>query len=195
MNQPNLLSSLTFILGGARSGKSTLAENFALESGGTVLYVATARILDEEMRQRIRIHQSRRPKEWDTLEAPENIAQQIREHLQNHTYDIILLDCLAVYVSNNLMKLPDNTTEDNAWRSFSGELDQLIACVNHFSSSKWLIVSNEVGHGVVPAYPLGRLFRDVLGRTNQLIAQQAQTVYYMIAGIPMKIKPQGLDLA
>ncbi len=188
MNEDTSLSNLTFILGGARSGKSTLAEKLASEAGKQVLYVATAEVRDEEMRRRIFIHQVRRPTSWETLEAPLDVAGVLKSRLLNSEYDAFLLDCISLLTSNRILTLPEDCDEQTGWEAVRKELDPLISLIRQTPLSQWILVSNEVGQGVVPAYPLGRLYRDVLGRANQYIAACAGTVYLMAAGIPLKIK-------
>ncbi|MHC1772364.1 MAG: bifunctional adenosylcobinamide kinase/adenosylcobinamide-phosphate guanylyltransferase [Flexilinea sp.] len=188
VNEDTSLSNFTFILGGARSGKSTLAEKLASETGKKVLYIATSEVKDEEMRQRIFIHQARRPASWETLEAPLDVAGVLKSRLLNSEYDAFLLDCISLLISNCILTLPEGCDEQTGWKAIQKELDPLIGLIHKIPHSKWFFVSNEVGQGVVPAYPLGRLYRDVLGRANQFVAAHAGTVYLMAAGIPLKIK-------
>lgn len=182
------LRNLTFILGGARSGKSTYAESLAQANGERVLYVATAEILDDEMKRRVEIHQSRRPVSWSTLDAPMQVAQTLENHLQAKSYDAILLDCVSLLTSNILLTLPEESPEANAWEAVQQELAPILAVIRKHAATQWILVSNEVGQGIVPAYSLGRLYRDVLGRANQFVAANAGNVFYMIAGLPMKLK-------
>ena len=183
------LSNLTFILGGARSGKSTLAEQRALQSGDSVIYCATAEILDEEMERRVAIHRSRRPAGWRTVDAPHGAAAHLREALQEQPAGCVLLDCLSVLTSNVLLTLDENVPEADAFRTLrEQELDPLFRRIGETPETRWIIVSNEVGMGVVPAYKLGRTYRDLLGRANQAAAAAAGEVIFMIAGIPMKVK-------
>ena len=182
------LKNLTFILGGARSGKSTLAEKLARESDGQVLYVATAEIRDEEMRHRIEMHQQRRPENWSTLEAPLEVAAKLRKFLSANQPSTVLLDCLSLLTSNCLLTLPEEQDESYYWDQLQQEIAPLIEIVADYPQVSFLFVSNEVGYGIVPAYPLGRVFRDILGRVNQAVAAASGTVYFTVAGIPMKIK-------
>jgi adenosylcobinamide kinase/adenosylcobinamide-phosphate guanylyltransferase len=188
MNEILELKNLTFILGGARSGKSTLAEHLAGETAGQVLYVATAEIRDEEMRSRIEMHQQRRPANWDTLEAPLEVAARLREVLPTVKPVTVLLDCLSLLTSNFLLTLPEGKDEIYYWEQMQQEIIPLIETVASYPEIAFIFVSNEVGAGIVPAYSLGRVFRDVLGRVNQAVAAAAGTVYYTVAGLPMKIK-------
>ncbi|MBE2239051.1 MAG: bifunctional adenosylcobinamide kinase/adenosylcobinamide-phosphate guanylyltransferase [Caldilineaceae bacterium] len=177
---------LTLILGGARSGKSTYAEQQAAAAGGGVLYVATAEAWDEEMRQRIAAHRSQRPPAWRTLEAPRRLGDAIAAAL---TLDAacVLVDCITLLASNVILALPDGSDEHAASAALDAELDRLLA-VYQQSSAAWYIVSNEVGLGIVPAYPLGRVYRDALGRANQRLAAAADRVLLMVAGLPMTVK-------
>ncbi len=182
------LENLTFVLGGARSGKSTQAEKLAQSAGARVLYLATAEIRDAEMERRVAMHQSRRPAEWDTLNAPLQCAAALSAQLEKHSYDAVLLDCLSLLTSNVLLTLPEDSSEAAGWAAVQAELEPLIQLISEVPTLNWIVVSNEVGQGIVPAYPLGRLYRDVLGRANQYLAACAGSVLYMVAGLPMKLK-------
>ena len=178
---------LTFILGGARSGKSTLAERLARQ-GERVLYVATAEGRDEEMRRRIAAHQAARPQHWDTVEEPLDLAGALRP--VHNRYDTVLIDCLTLWVSNLLLGRQPGAADDAIEERIlntARELLQLVAS----SGAGWIMVSNEVGLGVVPGSPLGRSYRDLLGRVNQLAAAHARQVYLMGAGLPLQVKPAG----
>lgn len=172
---------LTFVLGGARSGKSSHAEKLAAKAGGSVLYVATAEAHDDEMAQRIVAHREQRPFSWTTLEAPQQVGQAIAAQ---PAHDVVLLDCLNMLVSNMLIANEDNGQGETAVQT---ELDSLLATY-HQQNAHWIIVSNEVGLGLVPVYSLGRLFRDVLGRANQQLAAAADEVLFMVAGLPLTVK-------
>ena len=176
---------LIFLLGGARSGKSTYAETWAKEHGDTVLYVATAQPLDEDMQERIAHHQANRPPHWHTLEAPRNTSQAIADFPAG--YDTVLLDCITILTSNVLLALPDSTTQTSANHAILAQIDHLLEVYNR-SDATWLIVSNEAGMGVVPPTKLGRFFRDMLGRANQRIAQRADEVLLLVAGLPWTLK-------
>jgi adenosylcobinamide kinase/adenosylcobinamide-phosphate guanylyltransferase len=177
---------LILVLGGARSGKSTYAENWARTHGGRVLFVATAQALDDEMTERIAHHRSARPDHWTTLEAPLNVGAAIRD--QGVAYDTVLVDCLTLLASNVLLQLPDDCTQSQADAAVLAEVDDLLAAYEQ-SAAAWLIISNEVGMGLVPPYRLGRLYRDALGRANQQIAQRASDVVLLVAGLPWHLKP------
>jgi adenosylcobinamide kinase/adenosylcobinamide-phosphate guanylyltransferase len=175
---------LTLILGGARSGKSTLAEKLAAEQGGSVLYVATAVPFDDEMRLRIARHKAERPSHWHTLEAPTQTGAAIASAGPT---GLVLLDCLTVLANNVIAPMPEPLDVGAAESALNAEIDALLQTYAA-SDAEWIVVSNEVGLGIVPAYPLGRVYRDALGRANQRLAAQADRVFFMIAGLPMMVK-------
>jgi adenosylcobinamide kinase/adenosylcobinamide-phosphate guanylyltransferase len=181
---------LTLILGGARSGKSTYAEALAPRLGQRVLYVATAEALDEEMHARVAAHQSRRPPDWNTLEAPLNVGAVLRSSPHASDVDVILLDCLTLLVSNIILSGGPDVPEpdvETAWTMVEVELQALLAAHLQFGAHL-IIVSNEVGLGVVPPYSLGRTYRDCLGRANQSLARIADRAILMVAGLPVDLK-------
>lgn len=182
------MKNLTLILGGARSGKSTYAENLVKERGQRVLYIATAEALDAEMAARIEKHKAQRPDGWQTMEVPTGVAPALRNFPSQA--DTILLDCLTMLVSNVVLSSGGSVDEPNetfATQAVDSEIESLMAVIQE-SSANWIIVSNEVGMGLVPPYPLGRYYRDLLGRANQRLAAQADEVYLLVAGIPMPLK-------
>ncbi|MBI3979884.1 MAG: bifunctional adenosylcobinamide kinase/adenosylcobinamide-phosphate guanylyltransferase [Chloroflexi bacterium] len=173
---------LVLILGGARSGKSTFAEQLAAAMPGPIAYLATATVGDdEEMRRRVAVHRQARPAEWQTVEEPTDLAAGLRQAEGART---ILLDCVTLWAANVLL---GESTEEAAEVAVDGRLDDFLAAYEAGKASV-IAVSNEVGLGLVPPYPLGRLYRDVLGRVNQRLAARADTVYLMIAGLPVEIK-------
>ncbi len=176
---------LTLILGGARSGKSAYAERLARQHATAVLYVATAEARDDEMTARIAAHRARRPAHWITLEAPHAIGQAIRSRAANTP--VILIDCLTLLANNVIVPLAEPITDQEAERALNAELDELMTTYTN-SDAAWIIVSNEVGLGLVPPYPLGRVYRDALGRANQRLAAEADDVLFMVAGLPLKVK-------
>lgn len=176
--------SLTLVLGGARSGKSDYAQKLVEQGGGKVLFVATATASDDEMQARIAAHRRGRPAQWETMEAPERIGEALRKA---PAAEWILLDCMTLLVNNILIGFPEPVIESDFYRAVDEELEGLLDAVIK-SEAKWVIVSNEVGLGLVPAYPLGRYFRDALGRVNQRLAQAADTVLFMVSGLPMLVK-------
>lgn len=179
---------LLLVLGGARSGKTTLAEELATRLGGPVLYVATAEARDAEMASRIAHHQSRRPEGWRTLEAPRDVGRALAAGAAEA--NVVLLDCLTLLLSNLMLDLGDDPDEEAASARLDSEIDLLLAA---YERGRWslIIVSNEVGWGLVPPYPLGRVYRDVLGRAHQRLAARADHVYLVIAGIPLDLKKLG----
>ena len=190
---------LILILGGARSGKSAFAERLAASSGRTVTYIATATAGDDEMRTRIAHHRASRPREWHTIEEPLDLAGAVRQAYR--FANVLLLDCVTLWLGNMLSQEPGQRENDDKsieeLRITSNLFDEaclkqveaLLAVVQSAEPNKTLIVvTNEVGLGVVPAYPLGRVYRDTLGYVNQRLAQAADRVYLMMAGMAVDIK-------
>ena len=187
------MGRLTLILGGARSGKSRYAMQLARQHGGRVTYIATAQNLDTEMQTRIENHRRERPPEWQTLEIPRNVGRAFQ--FQAPLADLVLLDCLTMLVSNVILETSgsqDQTDESQAREAVQIEIEDLLAIIRA-SQSSWIVVSNEVGMGLVPPYPLGRLYRDLLGWANQMLAAQASQFYFMVAGIPLPIHRLGMQ--
>jgi adenosylcobinamide kinase/adenosylcobinamide-phosphate guanylyltransferase len=177
--------TLTLILGGARSGKSSYAQQLAREHGGDdVLFVATAQALDDEMRARIESHRAERPAAWRTLEAPHHAGEAITHTEASAT---VVVDCLTLLISNTVLALPESASVAEAEVAALAEVEELIAAY-HRGTANWIVISNEVGWGVVPPYLVGRSYRDALGRANQRLASEADRVVLMVAGIPMKVK-------
>src|SRR5262245_999196 len=183
-----MAGGLTLLIGGARSGKSAHALELARRAGGDVLFVATAEPLDREMAARIARHRSERPAGWRTLEAPRNAGRAIREEARGAR--VVLVDCLTLLVANALGPLGEAPPEEEASRAARAEVRGLLeACAA--GSAAFIIVSNEVGLGVVPPSPLGRAFQDALGRANQEVAAAADRVLLLVAGIPLAVKGEG----
>ncbi|HHB91414.1 MAG TPA: bifunctional adenosylcobinamide kinase/adenosylcobinamide-phosphate guanylyltransferase [Anaerolineae bacterium] len=179
---------LILILGGARSGKSTHAEALARQLGGDhVLYVATAQPLDEEMADRILKHRAQRPATWHTLEAPRYPGQRLRT--QPSQASVILLDCLTLLVSNILLAQA-NANIATVEAQVMAEVEDLRLAARELNAHL-IVVSNEVGMGLVPDNALGRMYRDLLGRANQHLAAVADQVIFMVAGLPVRVKGQG----
>lgn len=172
----------TFVLGGARSGKSTFAERWASRlseiHGLPVTYVATAQASDREMEDRILRHRIRRPDDWLTVEEPLDVANWIARQTEPK---VIIVDCLTLLL-NNWMWL-----ERCSESQFVARMEELVTAIAQ-STSHIVVVSNEAGQGIVPADPLSRQYRDWLGLLNQAIAKQAEVVIWMVAGIPIDLK-------
>jgi len=198
-------------MGGARSGKSKFAQDLAKSLGEKVLFVATGAPLDEEMTLRIEAHKRSRPKSWRTLEISVNVGQSLPREMGDA--EVVLLDCLTLLVSNVILKplnfgSSEGEVEDNYFYSPKAspsrhcerseatseaeiqvmtELEQLIDFIDKYEGT-FIVVSNEVGLGLVPENKLGRVYRDLLGNANQFLAQRANDVYFMVSGIPVKIR-------
>ncbi len=178
------------IIGGARSGKSHFAQELALRSAKPVLFVATAVAGDEEMRQRIEEHRRTRPAAWSTLEVTTHVGNQIWQN--SGGAQVIIVDCIALLVNNIFCQYIDQAGEpidaSIIEKEVTSEISELVGCINHTDAS-FIIVTNEVGMGLVPANKVGRLYRDLLGKANQLLAEQADEVYLIATGLPVRIKP------
>jgi adenosylcobinamide kinase/adenosylcobinamide-phosphate guanylyltransferase len=180
------MGQLILVLGGARSGKSAYAQRLAQALGGEqVLFVATAEAGDEEMARRIARHRQARPLAWRTVEAPQRVAETLRT--SHSTARVVLLDCLSLLVSNVLMPLGDSPDLEAAEGAMQAEVERLLHLLQA-SPATWIVVSNEVGLGLVPETPLGRVYRDLLGQANQALAAQAQAVYWLVAGLAIEVK-------
>ncbi len=175
---------LILVLGGARSGKSTYAQNRVESSGQPALFVATATPFDDEMRARIAAHKASRPPHWRTLEAPLKVGQAIQAE---EPADWVLLDCITLLANNVLFELPEPVDEALYAAALDREVAEILAAYRAHPG-EWILVSNEVGLGLVPPYPLGRIYRDALGRANQQLAAAADEVLFLVAGIPMIVK-------
>jgi adenosylcobinamide kinase/adenosylcobinamide-phosphate guanylyltransferase len=179
---------LTLILGGARSGKSSYAEQLAAQRGKRIVYVATAQAWDEEMALRIANHQAQRPSHWITVEAPTQVGARVSAaEAAGGDWEVVLVDCLTLLASNVILSLPEPVEIAAAEAALRVEVDALLTAYAA-SRATWIVVSNEVGLGIVPAYPLGRVYRDALGRANQQLAAMADEVLFMVAGLPMRVK-------
>lgn len=176
---------ITLITGGARSGKSRYAQDMAIKAGVPVLFVATAEAGDEDMRKRIEAHKKSRPTDWATLEATSHIGNQIAENIGQAK--LVIVDCITLLVNNIFMGYDDTIDTDTAEKGVMTEIEELIDCIDK-SEADFIIVTNETGLGIVPTDRISRLYRDILGRANQRLAQRADDVYMLIAGIPMSIK-------
>lgn len=186
-------AGLTLVLGGARSGKSAWAEELASRYNapqGEVLYIATAEVRDDEMAARVDRHQKRRPASWQTVEAPLDPAAVLAD--LSPKVRVVLFDCLTLYVSNWLLKLEAELQGEALQQAVLAKVDELVLAMVR-CRSQVIVVSNEVGGGVVPAYALGRSFRDIAGLANQRVAAQSDRVYWTVAGIPIDVKAMRAD--
>ena len=180
------------ITGGARSGKSSYAEKLAKERGGKVLYIATSIPFDEEMKSRVKMHKESRPSKWDTYEGYRDLGGIVSS--KGRGYNVILLDCITVMVTNLLLEYPgidyDNAGYEDfaeAEKAIKKEVEELLAGVRE-SEAAVIMVTNELGSGIVPENILSRVFRDIAGRINQYIAEQCDEVIMTVCGLPLKLK-------
>ncbi|MGA3047701.1 MAG: bifunctional adenosylcobinamide kinase/adenosylcobinamide-phosphate guanylyltransferase [Terracidiphilus sp.] len=170
--------TVTLVLGGVRSGKSRWAQDFAARAA-RVAYVATALASDPEMTEKIRRHRKQRPSHWPTWEEPLELARVVSE--QAAAFDVLLVDCLTIFVANLL----ESAEADPA--SMNERIERFLTALRA-SPASVVLVSNEVGSGVVPPYPAGRRFRDALGELNQQVASIADNVVLLVAGLPLAVK-------
>ena len=183
------MGDIVLVTGGVRSGKSVLAEKMASDFN-SVIYVATCEAKDDEMVERIRMHKQRRPNCWITVEVPLNIGDVIQSLDKE---PCLLIDCLGLWVSNCLLAAEEKNLVDQEgfileMREKTFELVTLLASRRGNS----ILVTNEVGFGLVPPYKLGRIFRDCLGVVNATIAEAARDVYICVAGLPIALKKDGV---
>jgi len=169
------LSRLTLVLGGARSGKSNYAERLVVSAPAPWLYLATAQAIDDEMQARIAEHKGRRDARWRTVEVPLDLAEALAA--LGEKPQAVLIDCLTLWLSNTLL----------AKRNLAVAGDRLIAALTA-ARGPVVVVSNEVGLGIVPDTPLGREFRDAQGQLNQRVAAIADHVVFLAAGLPLTLK-------
>ncbi|GAB4505502.1 MAG: bifunctional adenosylcobinamide kinase/adenosylcobinamide-phosphate guanylyltransferase [Anaerolineales bacterium] len=179
------MGHMTLLLGGARSGKSSYAQRLAEESGKSVTYIATAQALDEEMSARIQAHRAGRPTSWQTLEIP----LQVASHVDEIRSEWVILDCMTLLVTNWMMRFVANDLVDEVpfVEAVHKEIADLLSAIRA-GKQDWIVISNEVGLGLVPPYQMGRVYRDLLGWTNQCLARQADQVLLLVAGIPLVVK-------
>ncbi len=190
MKRKGSLKKIILLLGGARSGKSRFTQEYARRNGENVLFVATATAGDEDMQRRIERHKKDRPTNWRTMEVTTNIGMQIETNARDA--QLIVIDCITMLVNNIFSRydekqfdaIDDMVLEEEV----VAEIEQVQMCMEKVNAS-FLIVSNEVGLGLVPDNRMGRLYRDSLGRANQMLAQESDEVYLLVAGIPLRVKP------
>lgn len=193
---------LIFVTGGAKSGKSKFAEEMLLKLNNGKqknIYLATSLVFDEEMKEKVRLHKKRRKDEWFTVETYKNFENELSNFFENNDKikNNMLVDCLTNMITNIIF---ENQNID--WNNFEKKLYiqtleklnkdvehsviELLNVADQFENA--IIVSNELGMGLVPSYPLGRYFREIAGKMNQIVAEKADEVYLVVSGIPMKIK-------
>jgi len=189
------MGKVILVTGGARSGKSSFSERM-LSGSRNVLYIATATPFDVEMRERIRLHRKQRSEEWETLEAFDDLEVRLAE--RDRIYEGILLDCITVMTTNLLFhhqNFDENNLSADFWTDFEKEVQMKLKKLIYKArtmSETFIMVTNEIGMGLVPETPFSRQFRDVAGRINQMLAEEADEVYFVVSGIPMKIKERNL---
>jgi len=164
------------VLGGARSGKTSFAERLAMRAGTTPAYLATAEALDGEMRDRVRTHQEQRQGRFATIEEPLQLSEAILKAAREH--DVILVDCLTLWITNML----------GASRNVADAVEELALTLAELNTARVILVSNEVGLGIVPDNALARTFRDLAGSAHQRLAEICEDVYFIVAGLPMVLK-------
>jgi adenosylcobinamide kinase/adenosylcobinamide-phosphate guanylyltransferase len=188
---------LVLVTGGARSGKSKFTEAYAAHMASEAIYIATAQIYDDEMRHRMEMHQSQREQSgyaWTTIAEPYELAQVLDTLNIAETKQVILIDCMTLWLSNWLLKWLDaeplkdkNAQNDWIQQLADLKLEELMLRLVDFKGTV-LMVTNEVGNGIVPEYPLGRLYRDLAGIMNQRLAALCDQVFLVTSGIPIELK-------
>lgn len=180
---------IILVTGGARSGKSVFAEQYAENNAGPIAYIATAQIYDEEMKERVAIHQSRRPAHWLTFEAPYEADKAVTQAGQQA--ETVLFDCLTLYTTN-LMLAPDAPAERESRHEYvMNEIIKLLAAAKSINKTV-IFVTNEIGMGIVPDNAMAREYRDLAGIANQKVAALADEVYLVVSGIAVEIKARAL---
>ena len=186
------MSGIVLVTGGARSGKSAFAEKLALESGLSVGYIATATASDADMRARIARHRAQRPAEWATFEMYRGF-ESLESDARFDACGLFLLDCLTTLATNHMMDSGldfdtcDMAEVDKLEASIAAEVDALLNMMER-RGKRLVVVTNEVGMGLVPAYRMGNLFRDIAGRLNAHVARRADEMWCMISGLPLRLK-------
>lgn len=180
------MQNLTYITGGARSGKSVLAEQLASSSQQQVYYLATMESWqnDQEQMQRIELHRNRRPLDWKTIECPRK-AHEIVATIGEPAF--VIFDCLTLYITNILLSTEGDPNTKND-QEILQEIEQLLNAIKTKHDCQFVIVSNEVGFGIVPENKLARKFRDLLGLANQMVASVADKAFLTCSGLPLKLK-------
>ena len=184
------MGQIILVTGGVRSGKSAFAERYAAhcaaQSGTRVAYIATAQVYDAEMRQRVDLHQTRRPADWTTYEAPFDTEDAIRAAGASH--GVLLFDCITMFLSNDMLQYPEEEQERDSFVLHVEErIGALVQAAQEVEATT-IFVTNEVGAGIVPENHLARIYRDLSGSVNQQLACASDEVYAVICGIPMQLK-------
>ncbi|HEY4532695.1 MAG TPA: bifunctional adenosylcobinamide kinase/adenosylcobinamide-phosphate guanylyltransferase [Fusobacterium sp.] len=188
------MGRIVYFTGGARSGKSVHSEQYILDRHyDHKIYLATAVVFDEEMKERVKLHMERRGKEWDTLEGYRNLYDLVKSSMKETTRGVILLDCITNMVSNLLLEEQedwDNISQERIQELEKYILEEISTFLEKIKKTSYdlVVVSNELGMGLVPPYPLGRYFRDICGRANQLVAEEAQESYFIVSGTKLRLK-------
>ncbi len=186
------MGKIVLVTGGARSGKSRFAEQYAAKFGKRVAYIATAEVYDDEMAFRVKLHRERRPHDWQTFEAPSDAHLAI-DKAGAASCDMILFDCLTLYVSNILCSLDSIEDSHRNYAVAREKIDALLDAARRFDGTV-IFVTNEVGSGIVPENHLSREYRDVAGIVNQWVGAAAEEVYLVSCGIPVNIKALKYEL-
>ncbi len=184
------MAELWFVTGGARSGKSSYAERLAAATGRDVVYIATMEPLDEELVRRVEAHRAARPTGWETVEAPLDPAAALGAAAPAHC---VLIDCLSLWVGNRMGPLGEEPRPDDLTRleaELEADVGRLVEAVRS-REGETIVVTNEVGSGLVPPYPLGRAYRDVLGRVNQRVSVAADRAWLLVSGRALELPPAG----
>ena len=191
--------AIIYVTGGAKSGKSKFAENLLLslnDGKQKNVYLATSVVFDEEMKKKVELHKARRKNNWITVESYKNFSQSLEEVMnenKKNKKNNMLVDCLTNMISNIIFEneeidweKPEKNQLEKCDENVEKEVQNLCEIFKNFENV--VIVSNEVGMGLVPAYPLGRYFREIAGKMNQFVAEKADEAYFVVSGISMKIK-------
>jgi len=175
----HMTTHLILVTGGTRSGKSSFAQTLADVEKGRKVFIATAEPRDREMKKRISVHKKERPAGWSTVEEPIHLAKTVK--MCGETHEVILIDCLTLWISNLLVNKSMNE------KGILKKISALVASCRAVPA-RVIMVTNELGMGIVPSNRLSRLYRDLVGRANQQVASEADEVYFLVSGIPMKLK-------
>lgn len=185
------MGKFIFITGGARSGKSSFAENMAKSHKGKILYVATGKAIDEEMEERIRLHKQQRGERFITVEGYRDIPGLLKGHIDE--CEVVLLDCVTIMVCNIMFDMIndwdsiDNRQSEEFEMTVAFEIQRLIEYIR-VTDKTFITVTNETGMGIVPEYRSTRLYRDVSGRANQMLAKASDEAYLLVSSLPVRIK-------